>query len=177
MRVTAAASRPGGQQAAEQQHSPSLGRRVLLGASLAGALVASGTAPAQAVITAPPGFKLLLDRLDGYSFVYPEAWSLVTTSGNDVFLRNPFNIDENCFVDISSPSSSRYASVEDLGTPAQAAQALLDQYLNKEFMSTRIGEAPACRHNAQEHTAACTGSSRRAHTAPGGRTQPPYSLV
>jgi hypothetical protein len=35
--------------------------------------------------------------------------------------------------------TSRYASVSDLGTPEEAAQQLLDQYLNKEFMSTRLG--------------------------------------
>lgn len=33
----------------------------------------------------------------------------------------------------------RYASVEDLGSPSDAANKLLDRYLNKEFMSTRIG--------------------------------------
>lgn len=33
----------------------------------------------------------------------------------------------------------RYASVEDLGSPDAAAARLLDKYLNKEFMSTRIG--------------------------------------
>jgi hypothetical protein len=34
---------------------------------------------------------------------------------------------------------SRYKSVEDLGSPSDAANKLLDRYLNKEFMSTRIG--------------------------------------
>lgn len=34
---------------------------------------------------------------------------------------------------------TRYKSVDDLGTPEAAAKRLLDQYLNKEFMSTRIG--------------------------------------
>lgn len=46
-------------------------------------------------------------RLDGYSFAYPEQWAAVTSSGNDIFLRNPFNVEQNLFVDISSPSSSR----------------------------------------------------------------------
>lgn len=46
-------------------------------------------------------------RLDGYSFIYPEQWAAVTSSGNDIFLRNPFNVEQNLFVDISSPSSSR----------------------------------------------------------------------
>jgi hypothetical protein len=47
-------------------------------------------------------------RLDGYSFVYPDQWAPVTSSGNDIFLRNPFNVDQNLFVDITSPSSSRW---------------------------------------------------------------------
>ena len=44
------------------------------------------------------------------------------TSGNDVFYRNPYNVNENLFVDISSPSSSRYGSVAALGPPEAAAK-------------------------------------------------------
>jgi hypothetical protein len=62
----------------------------------------------------------------------------VTTSGNDVFFRNPFDAEQNVFVDISSPSSSKFSSVEDLGSPEDAAKKVLDQYL-EEYMSTRIG--------------------------------------
>lgn len=38
---------------------------------------------------------------------------------------------------VSAPR--RYASVKDLGSPSDAANRLLDRYLNKEFMSTRLG--------------------------------------
>ena len=54
------------------------------------------------------------------------------TSGNDIFFRNPFNVDENLFVDVSSPSSSKYESVEDLGTPDQAAQRTVGQVRRSE---------------------------------------------
>ena len=60
------------------------------------------------------------------------------TSGNDIFYRNPRNVNENLFVDVSSPSSSNYSTVEDLGPPEEAAKRTLDQYL-EELMSTRIG--------------------------------------
>lgn len=93
---------------------------------------------ASAFTPPPPGLRFHRDKLDGYSFFYPEDWSPVTTSGNDVFFRNPFNAEENVFVDVSSPSSSRYASPADLGSPADAAARILDQFL-EEFMSTRIG--------------------------------------
>jgi hypothetical protein len=86
----------------------------------------------------PPGYSVHVDKLDGYSFLFPEDWIPVTTSGNDVFYRNPFNAEENLFVDISSPSSSKYASVEDFGSPDEAAKKTLEQYL-EEFMSTRLG--------------------------------------
>jgi hypothetical protein len=33
----------------------------------------------------------------------------------------------------------RYKTVEDLGSPEDAANKLLDRFLNKEFMSTRLG--------------------------------------
>ena len=42
------------------------------------------------------------------------------------------------FVSISSPSSTKFDSVRDLGTPREAARKVLDQTLT-EFMSTRIG--------------------------------------
>ena len=45
--------------------------------------------PAYAFTPPPPGYRLQNDKLDGYSFVYPEFWSAVTSSGNDVFYRNP----------------------------------------------------------------------------------------
>ena len=51
----------------------------------------------------------------------------VQTSGNDIFYRNPTNVNENLFVDVSSPSSSTFESVEDLGTPGQAARKTLNQ--------------------------------------------------
>jgi hypothetical protein len=76
--------------------------------------------------------------LDGYAFSYPEGWIEVRGSGADIFFRDPVNLDENVSVEMSSPSSSRYKGVDDLGSPADAARKVLNQYLT-EFMSTRIG--------------------------------------
>lgn len=95
--------------------------------------------PAGAFEAPPSGFYRQVDKIDGYTFLYPTSWLAVTSSGNDCSLRNPRNIDENLFVGLSSPSSSRYSSVSDLGSPSDAAAKLLDQYLTQEFMSTRIG--------------------------------------
>ena len=47
-------------------------------------------------------------------------------------------MDENLFVNVSSPSTSRFASVADLGPPAAAGATVLAQFLT-ELMSTRIG--------------------------------------
>ena len=60
------------------------------------------------------------------------------TAGNDAAYRSPLDVEENLFVTISSPSTSRYASVADLGPPSAAAEATLTQYLT-ELMSTRLG--------------------------------------
>ncbi len=116
-------------------------RRALLGATLTlSAARALGLSPAaQAFVEPPQGFRVWTDKLDGYSFVYPDSWLAVTVTGNDCFFRNPRNVDENLFVDISSPSSSFYNTVTDLGTPDQTAKQILSQYLDKEFMSTRLG--------------------------------------
>ncbi|BDA41374.1 PsbP domain-containing protein 1, chloroplastic [Coccomyxa sp. Obi] len=115
----------------------SLSRRtVLAGATLA--FTGLQGSQAKAIVTPPLGFSLHQDKLDGYLFFVPDSWLPVTTSGNDIFYRNPRNVNENLFVDVSSPSSSNYSTVEDLGPPEEAAKRTLDQYL-EELMSTRIG--------------------------------------
>lgn len=84
------------------------------------------------------GFREFIDTFDGYSFMYPQNWIQVRGAGADIFFRDPFVLDENVSVDVSSPSSSRYKSVEDLGQPEEAGKKVLKQYLT-EFMSTRLG--------------------------------------
>lgn len=84
------------------------------------------------------GFREYIDSFDGYSFKYPQNWIQVRGAGADIFFRDPFVLDENISVDISSPSSSNYKSVEDLGSPEEAGKNVLRQYLT-EFMSTRLG--------------------------------------
>ncbi|KAF3776888.1 PsbP domain-containing protein 1 [Nymphaea thermarum] len=83
-------------------------------------------------------FREYIDTFDGYSLKCPLNWIQVRGSGADVFFRDPFVLDENLSLEISSPSSSRYQSVEDLGPPQAAGEKVLKQYLT-EFMSTRLG--------------------------------------
>jgi hypothetical protein len=113
-------------------------RRVLLSSTLALVPTLTFASEAFAFDTTPSGYYRHTDILDGYTFVYPEGWLPVTTSGNDTFFRNPRVADENVFVDISSPSSSRYTTVEILGSPDDARRKLEQQFL-KEYMSTRLG--------------------------------------
>lgn len=84
------------------------------------------------------GFREYIDTFDGYSFKYPQNWIQVRGAGADIFFRDPFVLDENLSVGFSSPSSSRYNGVEDLGPPEEAGEKVLKQYLT-EFMSTRLG--------------------------------------
>ena len=114
-----------------------LGRRALLAAGAA-ALGASPVGSALAFERPPPGYRPFNDTIDGYKLFRPDDWIEVKGSGNDVFFRNPANAEENMFVSISSPSSTKFDSVRDLGTPREAARKVLDQTLT-EFMSTRIG--------------------------------------
>ncbi|KAK9842948.1 hypothetical protein WJX74_004754 [Apatococcus lobatus] len=118
------------------------GRRQALGAAASLLLAASSLqnpTPAWAIRgrRPPPGFRLYTDKLDGFSFFYPETWTPVSSSGNEVFLRNPYNVNENLYVTISSPSSSKYKE-SDLQSPDATAQVILKQFL-KEYMSTRLG--------------------------------------
>ncbi|EEF49989.1 psbP domain-containing protein 1, chloroplastic [Ricinus communis] len=84
------------------------------------------------------GFREYIDTFDGYSFKYPKNWIQVRGAGADIFFRDPYVLDENLSVEMSSPSSSKYTSVEDLGPPQEAGKKVLKQYLT-EFMSTRLG--------------------------------------
>ncbi|KAG9457743.1 hypothetical protein H6P81_002251 [Aristolochia fimbriata] len=86
----------------------------------------------------PVVFREYVDTFDGYTLNYPKNWIQVRGAGADVFFRDPFVLDENLSVEMSSPSSSRYKSVEDLGPPQAAGEKVLKQYLT-EFMSTRLG--------------------------------------
>ena len=88
--------------------------------------------------TSGGAFREYIDIFDGYTFLYPKSWIQVRGAGADIFFRDPFVLDENMSVEISSPSSSKYMSVEDLGPPEKAAEKVLKQYLT-EFMSTRLG--------------------------------------
>ncbi|KAK4801892.1 hypothetical protein SAY86_000095 [Trapa natans] len=90
---------------------------------------------------AQPGsavFREYIDTFDGYSFKYPQSWIQVRGAGADIFFRDPYVLDENISVEMSSPSSSKYKSVDDLGPPEEAGKKVLRQYLT-EFMSTRLG--------------------------------------
>jgi hypothetical protein len=108
-------------------------RRVVMVAGL----LASGVGASEARAGVPT-YRKYVDRLDGYAFSYPAGWIQVRGAGADIFFRDPVNLDENVLVEMSSPSSSKFSGVEDLGTPEQAAKKVLQQQLT-EFMSTRIG--------------------------------------
>ena len=94
--------------------------------------------PARAFERPPIGFARYTDAIDGYGFDRPSAWVEVRGSGNDVFFRDASEVETNAFVAVSSPSSSAYESVEDLGTAEDAAKRVLEQYVG-ELMSTRLG--------------------------------------
>lgn len=131
-------------------------------AALGVSVVARPGSVQAAVERPPPGFELLKDVLDGYSFWYPSDWLQVKarehtrarvvvgrhlshplrflqSAGADVFFRAPLKVDRNVFVEASSPSSKKFATVAEFAaTPEAAGAKLVDQYL-VEFASTRLG--------------------------------------
>ena len=119
--------------------SPRVTRRVLFsGAALLASTIDSLTKQSMAFERPPPGYRPFNDTIDGYKLFRPDDWIEVKGSGNDVFFRNPASAEENLFVSISSPSSTKFGTPRDLGTPDEAAKKVLEQTLT-EFMSTRIG--------------------------------------
>lgn len=85
-----------------------------------------------------PGFRRYTDRLDGFTLLVPDYWVQVRGSGAEVQFRSPQNGDENLFVAVSSPSSSKYTGVKDLGSPEESGKFIKKQYV-AEYMSTRLG--------------------------------------
>ncbi len=79
-------------------------------------------------------------------------------AGNDCFFRNPTNIDENLFVDFSSPSSSKYRAVTDLGTPDMAAQEVCATHTHTQ-REARHGK----RKQASRHAPIHASSARAPH--------------
>ncbi|KAJ0251168.1 PsbP domain-containing protein 1 [Hirschfeldia incana] len=116
-----------------------VGRRSMLtgGLLMSGLIVSEANLPASAFALTPV-FREYIDTFDGYSFKYPQNWIQVRGAGADIFFRDPIVLDENLSVEFSSPSSSKYKSLEDLGSPEEAGKKVLRQYLT-EFMSTRLG--------------------------------------
>ncbi|XP_010549352.1 PREDICTED: psbP domain-containing protein 1, chloroplastic isoform X1 [Tarenaya hassleriana] len=112
-------------------------RRRMMGLLLSGFIFTEFNLP-NAFAQTSSVFREYIDTFDGYSFKYPQNWIQVRGAGADIFFRDPFVLDENLSVEFSSPSSSRYKTVEDLGPPEEAGKKVLKQYLT-EFMSTRLG--------------------------------------
>ena len=139
--VTCAAAGSSSSRSDESQPSQPavLGRRALgAGVALVTSTLLTPAQPVSAFTRPPPGFRPFNDTIDGYKLFRPDDWIEVKGSGNDVFFRNPASAEENLFVGISSPSSTKFDSPRDLGSPEDAARKVLEQTLT-EFMSTRIG--------------------------------------
>lgn len=110
---------------------------LMSGLLMSGLTVSEANLPTTAIALTPV-FREYIDTFDGYSFKYPQNWIQVRGAGADIFFRDPIVLDENLSVEFSSPSSSKYKSLEDLGSPEEAGKKVLRQYLT-EFMSTRLG--------------------------------------
>lgn len=111
-------------------------RSMMMGLLMSGLMVSEANLPTSFASTSV--FREYIDTFDGYSFKYPQNWIQVRGAGADIFFRDPIVLDENLSVEFSSPSSSKYTSLEDLGSPEEAGKKVLRQYLT-EFMSTRLG--------------------------------------
>uniref|UniRef100_A0A7S1JAB8 PsbP C-terminal domain-containing protein n=1 Tax=Eutreptiella gymnastica TaxID=73025 RepID=A0A7S1JAB8_9EUGL len=134
--MAATSSHKSGSQDAASPINPRLSALLITGALAM--LLASPEAQAR-LPNPPPGYARFRSvRRDGYDFLIPETWIKVAGAGDTVLFRNPLELDENLFMDISSPSASKYESLADLGSPQDAAKRFRDEIL-LEFMSTRIG--------------------------------------
>lgn len=73
-------SSPAPAAAQQQQQQGSVTRRSLLALPVGLAALAALPRSAAAFVIPPPGYRYHVDKLDGYSFFYPEDWQPVTVS-------------------------------------------------------------------------------------------------
>ncbi|KAL6011233.1 hypothetical protein ACLOJK_001678 [Asimina triloba] len=120
-------------------HPDGCGRRkaLTLGTIATCISILSSTSAAFAV-EAKKGFNAVLDKKDGYSFLYPFGWQEVIVEGQDKVLKDVIEPLENVSINLVETSKQ---NVKDLGTPQEIAEILIKKVLAPSSQKTKLLEA------------------------------------
>ncbi|XXG80995.1 hypothetical protein AAC387_Pa09g1731 [Persea americana] len=87
---------------------------------------------------AKKGFQAVLDKKDGYSFLYPFGWQEVVIEGQDKVLKDVIEPLESVSVNIVQTGKE---SIRDLGSPQEVAEVLIKKVLAPPSQKTKLIEA------------------------------------
>eukprot|EP00667_Euglena_gracilis_P012974 EG_transcript_13343 len=113
-------------------------RAALLASGVSGAGLLVAPAAFARLPVPPEGYIRYRNPTDRYDFLYPESWLKFSGAGDTILYRSPVNPELALFMNISSPTASRYTDLQSLGDPPAVAARLKEQLL-LELMSTRLG--------------------------------------
>ncbi|XP_074579545.1 psbP-like protein 1, chloroplastic [Curcuma longa] len=87
---------------------------------------------------AKKGFLAVLDKKDGYSFLYPFGWQEVVIQGQDKVFKDVIEPLENVSVNMVVTNKE---SIKELGPPQAVAEALVKKVLAPASQKTKLIEA------------------------------------
>ncbi|KAJ6843066.1 psbP-like protein 1, chloroplastic isoform X2 [Iris pallida] len=129
---------------AEASASPSpaierSGRRQALAAgAIATCISLSQVNSASFAAEAKKGFQAVLDKKDGYSFLYPFGWQEVVIQGQDKVLKDVIEPLESVSVNMVETNKQ---DIRDLGSPQEVVEALIKRVLAPTSQKTKLIEA------------------------------------
>ncbi|KAH9326264.1 hypothetical protein KI387_006442, partial [Taxus chinensis] len=83
----------------------------------------------------PKGYQTVLDKFDGYSFLYPFGWQEVVVKGQDKTYKDVIEPLESVSVTIVPTSKT---DIHELGPPDEVAETLVKKVLSSSTQKTKI---------------------------------------
>uniref|UniRef100_A0A5B7BAQ9 PsbP C-terminal domain-containing protein n=1 Tax=Davidia involucrata TaxID=16924 RepID=A0A5B7BAQ9_DAVIN len=116
------------------------GRRQLLaaGATVAPWILLSYQTSTSFAAENKKGFLAVMDKKDGYSFLYPFGWQEVVIEGQDKVFKDVIEPLESVSVNLI-PTSKK--DIRDLGSPQEVAETLIKKVLAPPSQKTKLVEA------------------------------------
>eukprot|EP01018_Ginkgo_biloba_P020596 Gb_31653 [translate_table: standard] len=84
---------------------------------------------------APKGYQVVLDKFDGYSFIYPFGWQEVVVKGQDKAYKDVIEPLESISVSIVPTNKM---DVHELGPPEEVAETLVRKVLSPPSQKTQL---------------------------------------
>lgn len=120
-----------------QQESTGRRQAVLLG-TIATCISLSPVSSKSFAAESKKGFQAVLDKKDGYSFLYPFGWQEVTIQGQDKVFKDVIEPLESASVNMIETNKQ---DIRDLGPPQEVAEALIRKVLAPPSQKTKLVEA------------------------------------